>query len=144
MPAIILYEWQYSDCAPGFAVMVLLRYEAHQAINAQKCSDLTSLPHASQVSISMLKTRFKRLAQVIEARFSTGVWSTSSTGWHFLCLPRRAGVTFARYLLLGANTPWKRVRLTLGWGIKATSLEIKSASLARLQLLTSLKSVRIL
>ena len=34
------------------------------------------------------------------------------------------GVTRARYLLLGAKTPWKRVRLTLGLGTKATSLEM--------------------
>jgi hypothetical protein len=27
-----------------------------------------------------------------------------------------AGVTRARYLLFGANTPWKRVRLTRGFG----------------------------
>jgi len=44
----------------------------------------------------------------------------------FLPLPRLAGVTLARYLLLGANTPWKRVRLTLGLGISETNLEIKS------------------
>jgi len=31
MPAIILYWWQCSDCAPGFSVLVLLRYEAHQS-----------------------------------------------------------------------------------------------------------------
>ena len=44
----------------------------------------------------------------------------------FLHLPRLAGVTRARYLLLGAKTPWKRVKLTLGLGTRATSLEIKS------------------
>lgn len=33
---------------------------------------LMSPPHSLQVSISILKTRFKRFAQVIEARFFTG------------------------------------------------------------------------
>jgi hypothetical protein len=75
----------------------------------------------------MLNTRFNRFAQVIEARFSAGVWSTSLAGWRFLSLPRPAGVTFERYLLLGANTPWKRVRLTLGLGISETNLDIKSS-----------------
>jgi len=88
---------------------------------------LTSPPHLSQVSTSRLKTRFNRFAQVIEARFSAGVWSTSLAGWRFLSLPRPAGVTFERYLLLGAKTPWKRVRLTLGLGTSETNLEIKSS-----------------
>jgi hypothetical protein len=35
--------------------------------------------------------------------------------------PRLAGVTTARCLLFGANTPWKRVRLTLGFGTRAAS-----------------------
>ena len=48
----------------------------------------------------MLKTRFNRFAQVIEALFSAGVWSNSSGDWAFLHLPRLAGVTRARYLLL--------------------------------------------
>jgi len=55
--------------------------------------------------MSKLKTRFKRFAQVIEARFSAGVWSASSAEWYFLRLPRLAGVTIERCLLLGANTP---------------------------------------
>jgi len=50
----------------------------------------------------MLKTRFNRFAQVIETLFSAGVWSDSSGDWVFLHLPRLAGVTRARYLLLGA------------------------------------------
>ena len=66
---------------------------------------LTLPPHSLQVSMSMLKTRFNRFAQVIEARFSAGIWSASSVEWGFLRLPRLAGVTLARYLLLGANTP---------------------------------------
>jgi len=86
----------------------------------------TSPPHLSQVSTSILKTRFNRFAHVIEARFSAGVWSASSADWVFLRLPRLAGVTLARYLLFGANTPWKRVRLTLGLGTSETNLAIKS------------------
>jgi len=62
----------------------------------------TSPPHSLQVSISILKTRFKRFAQVIEARFSAGVWSVSPADWHFIRLPRLAGVTHARFLLFGA------------------------------------------
>jgi hypothetical protein len=37
-----------------------------------------------------------------------------------------AGVTRARCLLFGANTPWNRVRLTLGLGTRAASLAMKS------------------
>jgi hypothetical protein len=44
---------------------------------------LTSPPHSLQVSISILKTRFKRFAQVIETRFSAEVWSISAE-WYFL------------------------------------------------------------
>jgi len=47
--------------------------------------------------MSMLNTRFNRLAQVIETRFSAGVWSASSTEQGFLRLPRRVGVIFERY-----------------------------------------------
>lgn len=39
---------------------------------------LTSPPHSLQVSISILKTRFSLCAQIIEARFSAGVWSGAS------------------------------------------------------------------
>jgi hypothetical protein len=52
-----------------------------------------------------LKTRFRRCAQVIEARRSAGVCScVSSTALALLPLPRFAGVTHARCLLFGANT----------------------------------------
>ena len=51
----------------------------------------------------MLNTRFSRFAQVIKARFSAGVWSCAAFGiLTLLSLPRFAGVTRARYLLLGA------------------------------------------
>ena len=63
-------------------------------------------------------------AQVIDAWRSAGVWSGCCLAvLPLIPLPRLAGVTIVRYLLLGANTPWKRVRWTLGLGTKATSLE---------------------
>jgi hypothetical protein len=43
--------------------------------------------------------------------------SSDSLVW--LALPRFTGVTKARCLLLGAKTPYKRVRLTRGFGTKA-------------------------
>ena len=103
---------------------------------------LTSPPHSLQILISILKTRINRLpigqdvpvprstgmcesGQVIETLFSAGVWSVSPGDWVFLHLPRLVGVTSARYLLLGANTPWKRVRLTLGLGTRETSQKRK-------------------
>ena len=68
---------------------------------------LTAPPRSRQVSMSILKTRFRRCAQLIEARRSAGVRSCgSSTALGLLPLPRFAGVTDARCLLFGANTPW--------------------------------------
>jgi hypothetical protein len=46
--------------------------------------------------------------------------------WRLALLPRFDGVTRARYLLFGANTPWKRVRLALGLGTRAASRAMKS------------------
>jgi Ca2+-transporting ATPase len=40
-----------------------------------------------------------------------------------LQMPRLAGVTKARCLLLGANTPWNRVRLALGLGTSAANTQ---------------------
>ena len=80
----------------------------------------TEPPQAGQVSISILNTLFRRCAQVIDARRSAAVGSSASaaaTAWP--PLPRLAGVTRARYWLFGANTPWKRVRFTLGFGTSA-------------------------
>ena len=58
----------------------------------------------------------------IEARRSPGVGAFESpVEQRWLPLPRFAGVTRARYRLLGANTPWKRVRLTLVLGTSATT-----------------------
>jgi hypothetical protein len=84
----------------------------------------TSLPHSLQDVISILNIRFNLCAQVIDAWRSAGVWSGCCLAvLPLIPLPRLAGVTIVRYLLLGANTPWKRVRWTLGLGTKATSLE---------------------
>ena len=69
---------------------------------------LTCPPQAWQIAMSMLNTRLRRCAQVIEARRSAGVGVSSDTlsVWlTVLPLPRFAGVTRARYLLLGAKTP---------------------------------------
>jgi hypothetical protein len=52
--------------------------------------------------MSISNTRFNRFAHVIEARFSAGVWSLTPSDLVLLRLPRLAGVTSARYLLLGA------------------------------------------
>jgi len=77
--------------------------------------------------MSILNTRFNLRAQVMDARRSAGVGSGGCcVALAFLPVPRWAGVTNARYLLFGANTPWYRVRLTLGLGTRATSLEMKS------------------
>jgi hypothetical protein len=54
---------------------------------------LTLPPHSLQVSISIFNTRFKRFAQVIEARFSAEVWFCASfRALTFFPLPRFAGV----------------------------------------------------
>lgn len=85
-------------------------------------------PQAGQVSMSIPNTRFRRCAQVIAARRSAGVRSSGSAVVAYRPpLPRLAGVTRARCLLLGANTPWKRVRLTRGFGTKAASRAMKSS-----------------
>ena len=66
----------------------------------------TSSPQARRVSMSIVKTRFRRCAQVIEARHSAGVGSSgSSVAARRPPLPRFAGVTRTRCLLFGANTP---------------------------------------
>ena len=89
-------------------------------------------PQAGQVSTSMPKTRFRRCAQVMAARRSAGVGSSGSS--IVQCrppLPRLARLTRARYRLLGAKTPWKRIRLTRGLGTKAASRAMKSSGQRR-------------
>ena len=78
---------------------------------------LTWPPQLLQISMSMLKTRFKRCAQVMAARRSAGVLALGASAVRALLpLPRLAGVTCARCALFGANTPWKQVRLLLANG----------------------------
>ena len=43
-------------------------------------------------------------------------------------LPRMASVTRIRCLLFGANTPWKRVRLTFDFGTSEASFAIKPSA----------------
>ena len=70
---------------------------------------LTAPPHSQQVSMSILNTRLRRCAQVMEARRSTGVGSSGSpVEGRRPPLPRKAFVTRPQYRLLGANAPWKR------------------------------------
>ncbi len=90
----------------------------------------TAPPQWPQVLTSMLKTRLRRCAQVIERRFSSGLrWSllapvdSSSVGGR---LPRPDGVSCARNFAFGAKTPWKRVRCARGGGTSAASLAMNS------------------
>ena len=63
---------------------------------------LTAPPQCSQVSISMLNTRFNRCAHVIET-WRAGAASLAVSG---LRRPRLAGVTGSRHRWFGAKTPW--------------------------------------
>lgn len=70
--------------------------------------------------LRLIHARLRRCAQPIEARRSAVVFSSPPIGR--LCpLPRFAGVPNARCLLLGANTPCKRLRLTRGLATGAPS-----------------------
>ena len=103
------------------SIFLITRGSSMQAIT------LTLPPHSVQVSISMLKTRLRRCAQVMAVRLSAGVRSCGLPNvFDWSPLPRFAGVTNARCWLLGANTPWKRVRFTLGLGTSAASRAMKS------------------
>ncbi len=67
---------------------------------------LSAPPQARQISISMLNSRFRRYTQVIEAWRSAGVGASESLlEARWFPLPRFDGVTKARCLLFGANTP---------------------------------------
>jgi hypothetical protein len=91
-----------------------------------QATTFTGPGHSRHVSISMLKTRLSRCAHVIDARRSVGVGGSSPT--HALhLLARFGGVTSARCLLFGANTPWKRVKFTQGLGTRLASLAMKSS-----------------
>lgn len=77
-----------------------------------------SLPrHLGQVSMSMAKTRLRRCIHVMGA---SGLSGASALGW-------RLGTMCSRSLQFGANTPWNRVRLSLGRGIKAARRAMKSS-----------------
>ena len=78
-------------------------------------------PQRVQVSISTWNTRLSRCAQVMAAWRSAAVLGEPGPRRG----PRRAGVTCARRLWLGANTPWNRVRLTRGVGTKAARRAMK-------------------
>lgn len=87
----------------------------------------TDPPQLGQVSISMPKTRSRRCALLVAARRSPAVGSSGVSLVSCRApLPRLAGVTRARCRLLGANTPWKRLRLTLGLATRAASRAMKS------------------
>ncbi len=58
-----------------------------------------------ELGAEALKTRFSRCAQVIAACRSAGDLSEHSSSGSFLTFPRFDGVTCARHLLFGANTP---------------------------------------
>lgn len=62
-------------------------------------------PQRQQRSISIAKTRFKRLAHVIDWWRSTSVRDGARGVPVFLF-----GTTWARSALWGAKTPWNRVR----------------------------------
>ena len=88
---------------------------------------LTVPPHWHQTETSILKTRFSLSAQV------SGLWPLANDFsllveevFLELPLPRFAGVTLMRCLMLCVSTPWKRVRLILGLGTIAANLEMKS------------------
>jgi AmmeMemoRadiSam system protein B len=76
----------------------------------------------------MPNTRFSRCAHVIAARRCTGMlFCCSAETLGLAPFPRFAGVTDARCLLFGANTPWNRVRFTRGLGTRAASRAMKSS-----------------
>ncbi len=60
------------------------------------------------------------------ARRCAGVGGSSATLALFP-LPRLAGVTRTRCRLFGANTPWKRVKFTRGFGTSAASRAMESS-----------------
>nr|UGK56251.1 hypothetical protein [Escherichia coli] len=73
-------------------------------------------PQPLQVSMSILKNTLEPLRPC--HRRSPLCWCCRFISHPDLVAPCPvfAGVTNARCRLLGANTPWKRVRLTLGFG----------------------------
>jgi len=64
--------------------------------------------------MSTPNTRFRRLAQLMATWRAVAGFPAPSSACGLLPLPRPAGVTAARNLLCGANTPWYRVRCIRG------------------------------
>ena len=89
-------------------------------------------PQFTQMVTSMLNTRLRRCAQVIERRRSSGVRGSAGSGgvsWVAFDgsrLPRPEGVSCARKRAFGAKMPWKRVRCARGGGTSAASLAMNS------------------
>jgi hypothetical protein len=100
---------------------------ARMAVGSSSLATIRSVPPQwPQAFTSMLKTRLRRCAQVIERRFSSAPrWSllapvhSSSVQGRLL---RPDGVNCARNFAFGAKTPWKRVRWARGGGTSAASL----------------------
>jgi len=64
-----------------------------------------SLDAVHQFTLSILNTRLSRFAHDIAICRCAGNFSEHSSSGNFLLFPRFAGVTSARHLLFGANTP---------------------------------------
>ena len=89
------------DCAERCSSCVRLR--AMRAESSRPAITRRVPPQRRQVSMAMAKTRFRRCLQVIAVAGETagpvaGSWSRASR-------PRPVGVTAARSVLWGANTP---------------------------------------
>ena len=108
----------------GFVLQVIKDpFDHYRVFNAG--DDFHGAAAAAAGPMSILKTRLSRCAHVIDARRCAGVAGSSAT---LTLLPP---ALFCRrdqrpVPTVGANTPWKRVRLTLGFGTGAASLAMKS------------------
>ena len=75
-------------------------------------------PHCGQVVMSMAKMRLSNWAQLRRARVEAGgrapVSLEEADAWS-----RSPGTIWDRSAALGANTPWKRMRWSRGWGMSA-------------------------
>jgi len=108
------WESSAADVARDATVRFLVLHSIVEAI------DLPSgwhqlLPAASRV----VRVTEPVVASSMDFRFAanyTGLETLSAVVARRPPLPRRAFVTCPRYRLFGANTPWKRVRLTRGFG----------------------------
>lgn len=85
------------------------------------------LVQLSHCVMSMLNTRLSRCAQLMLLAWYSLSMSLSASSSLGLLLPRFDAVTSARTQALGANTPKKRTRFSLGGGTIAASFPIKSS-----------------